>query len=158
LNTDIDELVTSQDDSSIFEAAERSWFGVVRFTGVWVYRLEGAPVQAADRALPRFTDFDHYIFPRIRKKFGLITVVEGGCGAKWAVVPSRCPEKAQWTAHRIKNWIGAIPKSKRFAFRHYREINTNWKYARSGPPDFPFDHYEYDRPAVSALARVDWRL
>jgi len=37
LNSDIDELVVSSNGWSIFETVERSWSGVMRFHGVWVY-------------------------------------------------------------------------------------------------------------------------
>lgn len=156
LDSDIDELVLSKNNVSVFEAAERSWTGTVRYEGVWVYGVAGKPESRNQQAPHRYPDFDHYLRPRVRRKFGIVPVVEDGCGTKWAVVPSRCPDHAQWTAHRIKNWIGAIPKSNEFCFRHYQEITTNWKYDRSNLPKFPLDRFEYDKLAVSTFSRVNW--
>ncbi len=157
LNSDIDELVVSESNSSIFAAAERSWAGTVRYPGVWVYGIEGQTRQSSQEAPYRFTDFDHYLRPGIRKKFGFLSILEDVCPTKWAVVPSRCPENAQWTAHRIKGWIGAIPKSKDFCYRHFREISDHWKYHRTGGQAFGVNRFEYDKLTASAYSHVDWR-
>jgi hypothetical protein len=157
LNSDIDELVMSDRNLSVFEAAERSRLGATRYNGVWVYGSEGKTRRPTEQSPLRFTDFDHYLRPQARKKFGLIPALDDACPTKWVVVPSRCPVKALWTAHRIKNWIGGIPKTQDFLYRHYREITTNWKYDRATRAHYPQERFERDALATSNFNRVDWK-
>jgi hypothetical protein len=71
-------------------------------------------------------------------------------------VPSRCPDRAQWGPHRIKGWFSALPLSRNFSFRHYREISTHWKYDRSTREDFDADRYVFDQPMRSNFSAVQW--
>jgi hypothetical protein len=156
MNSDIDELVVSANGASIFEAAERSWTGVVRYPGVWVYGLDGITRVATDEAPIRFVNFFHFLQPSLRRKWRIIPAQDNLCATKWTVVPRRCPEHAQWTAHRIRGWINALPQSGNFSFRHFREINDHWKYDRSARERFDPDLYAYDRLIRSNYASVRW--
>jgi hypothetical protein len=156
MNSDIDELVVSANGASIFEAAERSWAGVVRYPGLWVYGLDGITPVASDQAPIRFVNFFHYLQPSFRPKWRLIPAQNNLCATKWTVVPRRCPEHAQWTAHRIRGWINALPKSGNFSFRHFREINDHWKYDRSARECFDPDLHTYDQLIRSNYASVRW--
>ena len=156
MNSDVDELVVSTNGASVFEAAEWSWAGVVRYSGMWVYGLDGITRVATDEAPIRFVNFFHYLQPSLRRKWCVIPAQDNLCATKWTVVPSRCPERAQWTAHRIRGWINALPKSNKFSFRHFREINDHWKYNRSARDLFDPDLYAYDRLIRSNYASVRW--
>ena len=121
LNTDIDELVITEGGSSIFELVESSTTGLLVLSGVWV---ENHPIRrrgASSR--PRHRDFAC-----------VSTGDQIGCETKWAVVPARAPNAAQWHVHRI---LGMSPsKSRQLAeLRHFKAINTDWTVDRSRSRD-----------------------
>ena len=109
LNTDVDELVISTDDRSLFEIVENRDLGYLVIDGYWV---ENAPRPA--QGIPRHRDF--------------VQVAQGsesGCFPKWAAVPQRIPNSAQWLVHEISGMPdGAIAPS--LSLRHFKAINTNW--------------------------------
>ena len=99
LNTDIDELVITEGGSSIFELVENSTTGLLVLSGVWV---ENHPIRRR-RASSR---------PRHRDFACVSTGDQVGCETKWAVVPARVPNAAQWHVHRI---LGMSPSESRQA-------------------------------------------
>ena len=172
LNSDIDELVVSSKGQSVFEAAERSWSGMVRFHGLWVFGFADRTPHAAPQLPIRHTAFDHYLKPTSRRRFGIFSATDvfptpsGLLNTKWAVVPCKCPKNAQWTVHGIYSWRGmyshfSIDRS--FLYRHYREVNDNW---RPMTEDWQFDRvqrekfdpvrFAYDERMVSNFSRVHW--
>ena len=156
LNSDIDELVVSSNGSSVFETVERSWSGVVRFHGVWVYGFLDQTQVISEREPLRYTAFDHYLRPPPKRKWRIIPVFRGECPPKWAAVPRRCPVNAQWTAHSINDWRGARGLTSCFCYRHFKEINDHWKYDRSDRENFDADRFVYDRAMVSNFDHVNW--
>jgi hypothetical protein len=156
MNSDIDELVVSTNGASVFEAAERSWAGAVRYPGYWVHGFDGINQIATDETPIRALNFDHYLRPVSRRKWGVFPASENVCPTKWTVVPCRCPKGAQWTAHRIRGWLNALPKSRNFSFRHFREINNHWKYDRSAREVFDANRYVFDHQMRSNFANVQW--
>src|SRR5260370_18862056 len=101
-------------------------------------------------------DFEYALQPRRSRRGGFYPVYEDRCPPKWTVVPRRCPDYAQWTAHSIKNWVCARLISSRFSYRHFREINNNWKYDRSARVAFdPVRHVRDDTIAAN-FSRVRW--
>ncbi|HET9867789.1 MAG TPA: hypothetical protein VFQ06_10895, partial [Nitrospira sp.] len=79
LNTDVDELVLTEDGSGIFELVESSTTGLLLFNGVWV---ENYPTARKRSAAPP---------PRHRDFAWVRAGDQIGCEPKWAVVPSRVP-------------------------------------------------------------------
>jgi hypothetical protein len=156
LNSDIDELVVSSKGSSIFETVERSWSGVVRFHGVWVYGFLNQTSLRSEREPLRYSAFDHYLRPPPKRRYRIIPVFQGECPPKWAAIPRRCPVNAQWTAHGINHWRGARGVSGSFCYRHFREINDHWKYDRSSRENFDTNRFVYDRAMVSNFDKVNW--
>jgi hypothetical protein len=71
-------------------------------------------------------------------------------------VPSRCPDRAQWAPHRIKGWLNAIPLTRNFSFRHFREISNHWKYNRSAREVFDAGRYVFDQRMCSNFSAVQW--
>jgi hypothetical protein len=156
MNADIDELVVSNDGSSVFEAAERSWTGIVRYYGHWVHGFrERTRVATADAPI-RVFDFDHYLQHTTTRRWGLIPRHHNRCAPKWTVVPARCPDRGQWTAHRIKNCFRGLVLSRNFYFRHYREIGNHWKYDRSSREPFDDGLYLLDQQTIKNFAGVRW--
>jgi tetratricopeptide (TPR) repeat protein len=121
LNTDIDELVITEGGSSIFELVENSTTGLLVLSGVWV---ENHPIRRR-RASSR---------PRHRDFTCVSTGDQVGCETKWAVVPARVPNAAQWHVHRI---LGMSPSESRqlAELRHFKAINTDWTVDRSRSRD-----------------------
>jgi hypothetical protein len=156
MNSDVDELLISDDGSSVFDAAERSRSGVVRYYGHWVHGFLGKTRVASDRSPIRVADFDHYLRHLKGRRWGLVPARENVCAPKWTVVPSRCPDRAQWTPHRIKGWINAAPISQNFSFRHFREIGNHWKYDRTAREVFDPDRYIFDQRMRANFGAVQW--
>ncbi len=158
MNSDIDELVVADNGMSAFEAAERSRFGIVRYRGYWVHGFKDLTRLASDRSPIRVTDFDHYLRDATVRRWGIVAVRdwETVCPPKWTVVPRCCPDRGQWAPHRIKGWAAAVPLSRNFSFRHYREIGNHWKYDRSAREKFDKVRYAYDAEIVANFAAVEW--
>jgi tetratricopeptide (TPR) repeat protein len=122
LNTDIDELVITEGESSIFELVEHSTTGLLILDGVWVENYPSGR-NGALREPPRHRDFAC-----------VSTAEQVGCESKWAVVPARVPHAAQWHIHRI---FGMPPSESRqvAALRHFKAINTAWTVDRNRSQD-----------------------
>lgn len=152
-NADIDELVLSDDGRSVFAAAEADPFGILRYRGRWVVGTgdEGAPAHPV-----RHADFDTVQRERFERRFGLIARNVLACPAKWTLVPWRCPDRAQWRVHTVGHWPAALRTSRAFGYRHFREINDNWKYKRTSADRFDPATHEVDAPLKAHFARVDW--
>lgn len=158
MNCDIDELVVSNNGVSAFEAAERSYRGVLRYHGYWVHGLRDITRPATADAPARFIDFDHYLHHGRQPRLGFLPVSgsDDVCAPKWTVVPSRCPDTAQWAPHRIKGWINALPLDRNFSFRHFREIGNHWKYDRSQRELFDPGRYSFDHLIRANFEAVRW--
>lgn len=156
LYLDVDELVLSTSGESIFVQAEQSLAGVVSFLGDWVYGFDGmTPALAADR-IPRFRDYEFVLRPQTEYRYKLLPHEPMRCMPKWAAVPSRCPQRAQWHTHNIKGWLPSRLISKEFAFRHFREISISWKYDRSRKDHFDPARFFDDPIMERTFQRVDW--
>ena len=158
LNLDIDELVVHHEGQSVFESAEQSISGIVRFHGVWVPGLQARTrVPTLERPI-RYRDFEYYKVPQRSPGRIPFLASKSHCPTKWAVVPRRCPACAQWAPHTIKRWPAAVFKSDRFSYRHFREINNGWKYDRSDREGFDPALHAYDDDLVTSLSRVRWNF
>jgi hypothetical protein len=156
MNSDIDELVLSRSGRSVFEAAERSPLGFVRYKGRWIIGVDGHDADSGDR-LPRHRDFSilmppDYSWSWLRGRRDL-----NRCLAKWTVVPARCPRHVQWHVHGIASWLPSyLPCSRNFSFGHFREIGSNWKYQRTSRVAFDPAVHVADQLLLKTCARVDW--
>ena len=159
LNTDIDELVVS-DHRDVFEAALRSNRAYVRFQGRWAVPWREAPLPyicqgSPDGDVPRHKESMHQLRPHWR--WGKFRFQDKNlCPAKWAVVPGRCPVSAQWSVHSILGMRGQTLSPKDLAYRHFREITTNWKYRRSDVGPGERQGAREDELLEEAFARVEW--
>lgn len=153
-NADVDELVVSPDGRSVFEAAENDPFGIVRYRGRWVVGI-GEPAEAPPENV-RHADFNTVQRAEMRRRFGLVPRDTLACPPKWTVVPSRCPDNAQWRVHTVDRWPAALRTTSAFGYRHFREINDNWKYARTRAERFDPAIHETDELLLDHFARVDW--
>lgn len=114
LNVDIDELVLPAAGRSIFEAAERSRSGFVKFPGLWIGTH--AP-HGATRATSRHGDFLYREAPDARE-----------CPPKWCLAAARADRRAySWSVHNLFGAKANATISDAFAYRHFRAITTSWK-------------------------------
>lgn len=141
LNSDVDELVLSKSTGSVFQSAETDLFGVVRYPGRWVVGTDKQQTNFPDN---HHTDYTTVMKEKPQRKFGLFKRDSAGCPCKWVVVPHKCPQYAQWGVHSILNWLPAKRSSSNFSYRHFREINDGWKYARTGRQAFDPNTHEED--------------
>lgn len=113
LNCDVDEIVTSADGGSIFDAAASSLMGLVMCKGHWRYAMPGAG--AARHA-------DHW---HIRPE-------DDPCAPKYCVRPDSIAGRRQLKIHRVKGFkrLPFVSRDK-FSFYHCRYITTSWRYDRS---------------------------
>jgi hypothetical protein len=171
LNTDIDELVVSSKGRSVFDAAERAWTGMTRFSGLWVCGFSERTRRASPDSPIRYTAFDYYLKPTSKRRFGVFPVTDvfpsagGMLNTKWAVVPRKCPNNAQWAVHQICSWRGRYHFSldRSFCYRHYREINDNWRertdiwqFDRAQRERFDPIKFCYDKEMADNFSRVCW--
>jgi hypothetical protein len=152
LSCDIDELVVTRGES-VFELAESS--GYVTFDGRWIVGIEsGADRDRAVGQGSRHADFCHALRVRIERRDGRL--IDHRCPPKWAVVPSRCPCTSQWMVHTVRGLASGQSTHSSVAYRHFREINTNWKYDRSRREIFDSERHYVDEDLRAAFEEVRW--
>jgi hypothetical protein len=117
VSADIDELIITQDGSSIFDYLERSKNGYLKYAGEWI--------ESATPALGEPRRHRDYVF---RSRSG------EPVAAKWSVIPSRCPPppRGQWRVHEIGGMAYDLDLAYQILIRHFRAISTSWKYERAG--------------------------
>lgn len=115
LNCDIDELVIANGTRTVFEAAEED--GFTKFEGHWITNRNAAGTQDPDAL--RHADFS------LRRRED-----EEICPPKWAVTPGKFSRKCSWSVHNIFGTRANARISDEFTYRHFRGINTSWKYDR----------------------------
>jgi hypothetical protein len=131
LNVDIDELVFSPSRRSIFEEAERRFFGTVKFDRFLVENVRNDIVVQSESDFQGF----HY---RNKKHLGRQDHLR-----KWAIAPSKlrltkvCP--MPWT-HRVYGILNPYPASKEFRCYHFAGINTGWRAKIQKGEKFEWQH------------------
>ncbi|MEX1179944.1 MAG: hypothetical protein WEB63_03915 [Cucumibacter sp.] len=123
LDCDIDELAAPT-GGSIFAAAQRSRWGLVRLKGRWVPPVPATGAPAAGRTHRHYP----YRDPRARKP----------SAGKWCLDPSRAWIAGNLGVHPYWHWIEGRPFAARFFdrqrfFWHFEAIHTGWKDKRVSP-------------------------
>jgi hypothetical protein len=157
MNSDVDELVLSKNGQSVFEAAEQSRAGFVRYRGRWIIGVDRTEDQLSD-ALPRHRDFSILMPPQYKLSWRGRRDMNR-CLPKWTIVPAKCPASVQWHVHSIASWLPSyLPASRNFSFSHFREIGSNWKYQRTSRVAFDPAIHVTNELLRATLARVDWDI
>jgi len=156
MNSDIDELVLSRGGQSVFEAAEQSWTGLVRYYGRWIIGTEDGTCNGAGIAVPRHSHYSVLMPHKYEFSRWLTWQDANRCPTKWTVVPGRCPPHAQWHVHQIRSWWASYMHTGSFCFRHFREIGSNWKYQRTSRVAFDPSIHQVDSLLNETFQRVDW--
>jgi hypothetical protein len=160
-NIDADELVAGG-SRSVFDLAESSRTGYVSFWGNWVVGTsKGNSTDSDSEALDapvssiRHRDFRHCL-KLTRTWKGFRRVVANRCPPKWAIVPLRCSFRSQWKAHKVTRMRQSPLPPSDLSYKHFREINTNWKYDRSHREVFDPERHAIDSELQQASAMVRW--
>jgi hypothetical protein len=157
MNCDIDELVLSKSGQSVFEAAEQSRFGFVRYRGRWIIGVDDGKQSETSERLPRHRDFKVLMPPNYQFSWRRGRRDGNVCAPKWTVVPAKCPRRAQWLVHAISSWLPSyLPCSRNFSFGHFREIGSNWKYQRTSRVPFDPSIHRSNELLQTTFTRVNW--
>lgn len=133
INADIDEFVLTKNREPICDMIRRSDTGYLLYPGQWI--------ESATKAVGEIPRHFHY-FHRAKSP-------AGGFMWKWAVAPRRCPQEARWLPHKISR-MKADSLSNFVSYRHFRAINTSWKYSR-GAACLPSDEHVRDEELKAAM-------
>lgn len=150
LNTDIDELVVTDDGKSIFARVEDSGSPAMIFPGVWAEMTQ--PRYGSPPGLVRHKDCvygrrSQWYFRKLRRAQRLLRT-------KWVAVPSRC-DGLDWCVHDLLPRHAAATSPSRpvdVAYRHFRQINTGWKTARARLRPYERLRHRFDRKLARAFA------
>jgi hypothetical protein len=156
MNSDIDELVLSLPGNSVFERAETSFFGLVRYYGRWVVGIADRSPDRVSSRLARHRDYTIRLRESMRRSKLFLKRDANRCQPKWTLAPQRCPPGAQWKVHTIDSWWPSRFATAEFSFRHFREIGSDWKYPRTYREPFDPTRHEEDLQLRAAYERVSW--
>ncbi len=157
LSCDIDELVMTRDDQTIFQMAEKSHRGYVRFHGQWILSIhaDGTSETLPNAAHSRHRDYQTTLLIRHEWK-KLRRVKKNLCAAKWAGVPAILPARAQWKIHAIGGMWSWPAGNTQVNYRHFRGINTSWKYERALSERFDAALHSTDTAWMRTSGSVHW--
>ncbi|QCK88533.1 hypothetical protein E8L99_23620 [Phreatobacter aquaticus] len=153
--SDVDELVLTTNGRSLFDIAETSATGVLRYEGRWVIGLEGREPPPA-RPGRRHIDYTVVRKERLETRFGVVKVDADRCPPKWTLVPHRIKDRQQWKIHSIGGHLGSRLVTREVSYRHFREISDSWKYERMGREAFDPARHEDDAEMQALVQRVNW--
>ncbi|HVW92001.1 MAG TPA: hypothetical protein VHB74_05275 [Devosia sp.] len=142
LNCDIDELVATPPDTTVFELARAARAGLVTMRGQFV---EAVPERYIGDGVPTHRDF----LSRLRDPAARLSRPR-----KWALDPSR-PWVQNLDVHPYMHWIEGRPLFGRSSppglfYWHFRGINTNWKEQRTDASNISASDIEPDH-ALAAI-------
>jgi hypothetical protein len=125
VNVDVDELILPI-EGGVHQCVETSSADSLAFQGRWV--------SAQRRSGRIMSAFAPYV---------MVETASATCPPKWVVVPGRLRPRSQLTVHKVRG--GRNAQHLGLEYRHFRAINTHWKYKR-------------DTGSDAIDARVDERL
>lgn len=117
INADIDELVVLDNGGNVFDKLAHSGAAALSYTGRWI-----ESIRESVGSIPRFEDFRY--FDQQSKP----------CTRKWTASPLRMTEAIQWCTHEIRG--ADLLEVSDIAHRHFKGINSDWKYPRTAAPVF----------------------
>ncbi|EIZ80909.1 PE-PGRS family protein [Novosphingobium sp. Rr 2-17] len=138
LNVDIDELVLSNRGRSIFDAAETSWGGFVKFGGRWISATTPHGVTPGQGRHGDFWLSD--------------TLETDQCPPKWCVVPAKTSRTKQcWSVHNLFGARRNRRISGEFHYRHMRGISQGWKENRWDAGEYDPTRFTQDEALYAAF-------
>ncbi|WP_434612874.1 hypothetical protein [Arthrobacter sp. A5] len=136
INADVDELVVTDADRTVFDVLDASPHSVVSYTGRWIETAADSEASASS--------FADYVYLDTRRP---------ATTAKWAAVPAEIREAIQWKTH----WVNGAPmdKTSSVMHRHFMGINSNWKRDRTGHTNVDVLYHKVDEVLLSAFNRAN---
>ncbi|MEM8695953.1 MAG: tetratricopeptide repeat protein [Pseudomonadota bacterium] len=144
LHIDIDELVLSESEESVFAATEQSTTGCLNFEGRWVERVTDDGIE------PEISEINHNLFRYVSKNGGRFSV------GKCAIASERLGATAIITTHRAYGVNPDYEASKRFKHLHMMGLKTRQTNVKNKErlDEFPFEKANPDKHEIhEALAR-----
>ncbi len=115
VNSDVDELVfCERPKDTVCSLVEQANSGFIRYLSSWVAG-EFGPDLSVPKAERRYRN-SYYVEDDWEE-----------CGAKWSVVPAKCPDNLAWGVHSINQMPIDSSLSKLVGYRHMPEFNARWK-------------------------------
>ena len=137
INSDVDELVVTENCRSVFDLAKSSRTGYLQYAGVMIENVAARSINGT----PRHQDFAYHGNP------------PRSATRKWTVAPGRCDPQVQWRVHQITDMQPDQDVSDEVAHRHFAAINTGWRYVIPAPSP-PGETDVVDAALQCALRRV----
>lgn len=134
INADIDELVVLENGGSVFDRLAIAGTPVLSYAGMWI-----ESIRQQTGLEPRFIDFK-YLDTRNK-----------ACTRKWTASPAQMKEATQWKTHRIVGTESTDAVD--VAHRHFKGMNSDWKYPRTTPVTFDGKYHVVDYALVNALEK-----
>lgn len=137
VNQDIDELVITSDEGSIFDLLAKSETGCLSYFGSWVEVVDDSL-----QGVPRFSNFVYLDKDR------------SASPTKWAIDPRRNTAALQWRTHSIVGANADRKVSDGIKYRHFMGISSNWKRNRTQSKTYDPDRHRIDVDLAHNLADV----
>jgi hypothetical protein len=146
--TDIDELIVSKNQKSIFEVTENSFLGLTMTAGRWVVAVDKR------EGTPRHHDFNTLLKVKPSRKYKVIPHDANSCKTKWTIVPHKLPQFVCLDVHKILNYPPSRIPSREFTFRHFRNINLSWFDPRIKIDQFTDETHEVDHDLMRDFTKI----
>ena len=150
LQGDVDELVLTKVGESVFELAESSESGYLRYGGLWVETVKGNGIEDSTSSVEplRHRNFHHVLEGKNHRM-----------GPKWTCVPAKAGRETLWSLHRViwddfRQGAEDEDLSARISLRHFKAINTGWKVGRATPETLDPKTHRVDHELKAALDAV----
>jgi len=158
LNCDVDELVVGPEGLSVFDEAEQGSGPGLHIPGRWV-ELVHRPEQEKDtREMIRHRDF--LLAQRKQTVWRVLGVRAKLLRSKWVALPANCDDRVDWTVHSLmsadKRDRGSqmSKQSRRFMYRHFRQLTTRKVNPRQRIKGYNPIKYEFDRDLHVAMQKA----
>lgn len=158
LNCDVDELVVGPEGLSVFEEAEEQQGPGLHIHGRWV-ELIGDSKEGND-AQDRLRHRDFMFAPRKQSVWRWLGMHDRLLRTKWVALPANCDESVHWAVHFLVSphqSLSDIDKSigsKRFLYRHFRQLTTKDVWSRRRIKSNNPIKYLFDRELRMAMQKA----
>ncbi len=156
LNCDIDELVVGPEGLSVFDEAEHGSGPGLHIPGRWVELVRRPENYMRDNVRHR----DFRFAQRKQTVWRMLGVRARLLRNKWVALPAKCDDRVEWTVHGLisTDERDREPKkprhSKRFMYRHFRQLTTQDANARQRVKRYNPIKYGLDRGLKTAMQKA----
>lgn len=158
LNCDVDELVVGPAGCSVFDEAEQSPGAGLHIRGKWVDLVHDPNDDRDMGDLIRHRDFQ--FSQRKQSVWRRLGLYEKLLRTKWVALPANCDDRVDWTVHYLASPEQALADidrsigSKRFMYRHFRQLTTKDVWPRRRIKRYDRVKYMRDRELLLAMQKA----